>query len=77
MLSGIEIKEQIINQLKTLPVCKPSSNMRNWVVRCPYCGDSLNPKHAHFPSISSSFRTKWKEYQHYVHKKYIITIGKT
>lgn len=48
MLSGIEIKEQIINQLKTLPVCKPSSNMRNWVVRCPYCGDSLNPKHAHF-----------------------------
>lgn len=48
MKSGIEIKEQVINQLKTLPVCKPSSNMRNWVVRCPYCGDSIRSNHGHF-----------------------------
>ena len=48
MTSGIEIKEQIINQLKTLPVCKSSSNMRNWVVRCPYCGDSVKSNHGHF-----------------------------
>ena len=48
MISGIEIKEQIINQLKTLPICKSSSNMRNWVVRCPYCGDSRKSNHGHF-----------------------------
>ena len=48
MQSGIEIKEQIINQLKTLPICKPTSNMRNWVVRCPYCGDSMKSNHGHF-----------------------------
>lgn len=48
MTSSIEIKEQIINQLKTLPICKPSSNMRNWVVRCPYCGDSMKANHGHF-----------------------------
>ena len=48
MQSEIEIKEQIINQLKTLPICKPSSNMRNWVVRCPYCGDSMKSNHGHF-----------------------------
>ena len=48
MNSGIEIKEQVINQLRTLPVCKPTSNMRNWVVRCPYCGDSQKSNHGHF-----------------------------
>jgi hypothetical protein len=48
MISSVEVKNQIINQLKTLPVCKPSSNMRNWVVRCPYCGDSLKSNHGHF-----------------------------
>lgn len=48
MQSGIEIKEKIISQLKTLPICKPSSNMRNWAVRCPYCGDSLKSDHGHF-----------------------------
>lgn len=48
MISGIEIKHQIISQLKTLPVCKPTSNMRNWVVRCPYCGDSKTANHGHF-----------------------------
>ena len=48
MQTGSEIKEQIINQLKTLPICKPTSNMRNWVVRCPYCGDSMKSNHGHF-----------------------------
>ena len=48
MKPGIEIKEQVINQLKTLPVCKPSSNLRQWVVRCPYCGDSIHASHGHF-----------------------------
>ena len=48
MTSGVEIKEQIINQLKTLPFCKSSSNMRNWTVRCPYCGDSTKSNHGHF-----------------------------
>lgn len=48
MTSGVEIKEQIINQLKTLPFCKASSNMRNWTVRCPYCGDSVKSNHGHF-----------------------------
>lgn len=48
MLSGIEIKQQIIDKLKTLPVCKSSSNMRNWTVRCPYCGDSKSANHGHF-----------------------------
>ena len=48
MISGIDVKEQIINQLKTLPVCKSSSNMRNWTVRCPYCGDSIKSDHGHF-----------------------------
>ena len=48
MKTGIEVKEQVIQQLKTLPVCKPSSNMRQWVVRCPYCGDSVKSNHGHF-----------------------------
>lgn len=35
-------------QLQTLPVCKPNSARRNWVVRCPYCGDSHTINHGHF-----------------------------
>lgn len=48
MTSAVEIKNQVITQLKTLPICKPSSNLRNWVVRCPYCGDSMKSNHGHF-----------------------------
>ena len=48
MTSAIEIKNQVITQLKTLQICKPSSNLRNWVVRCPYCGDSKKSNHGHF-----------------------------
>jgi hypothetical protein len=42
-----EIKNQIIELLKTLPVCVPNSSRTQWVVRCPYCGDSSNQSHAH------------------------------
>ena len=42
------LKSSIIERLKTLPVCKPTSNMRNWTVRCPYCGDSKISNHGHF-----------------------------
>lgn len=42
------VKELIIQQLDTLPVHLVSSNGIQHVVRCPYCGDSLNPSHAHF-----------------------------
>lgn len=44
----IELKEQIIYQLSTLPVYLPSSTGVQHVVRCPYCGDSNNPSHGHF-----------------------------
>lgn len=48
MISNNEIKAQIIEQLKTLPVWKQSSNGRNITVRCPYCGDSKHADHGHF-----------------------------
>lgn len=48
MIDTVKIKGAIIELLKTLPVCKPSSNLRNWVVRCPYCGDSKTSNHGHF-----------------------------
>ena len=42
------IKEKVIQMLMTLPVCKVSSNKKNWTVRCPYCGDSKTANHGHF-----------------------------
>lgn len=47
-LDSAQVKLMIIEQLKTLPVCKPNSIKRNWVVRCPYCGDSKTASHGHF-----------------------------
>lgn len=44
----VRTKHMVVELLKTLPVCKPSSNLRNWVVRCPYCGDSRTSNHGHF-----------------------------
>lgn len=44
----VQVKHSVVELLKTLPVCKPSSNLRNWVVRCPYCGDSRTANHGHF-----------------------------
>ena len=46
--NNLLLKENIIERLKTLPVCKPNSSMRNWTVRCPYCGDSKTANHGHF-----------------------------
>lgn len=43
-----QFKAQLIEHLQTLSVCKPSSTRRNWVVRCPYCGDSKTINHGHF-----------------------------
>ena len=47
-LDKSQFKAQLIEQLQTLPVCKPTSTRRNWVVRCPYCGDSKTINHGHF-----------------------------
>ena len=41
------IKEKIIHELETLPVCLKQGS-RQYVVRCPYCGDSHNLSHGHF-----------------------------
>lgn len=41
------IKEKIIEELKTLPVYIRQGS-RQHVVRCPYCGDSSNLTHGHF-----------------------------
>jgi len=38
-----------INAIKSFyPDAKPASGNREIVVRCPYCGDSDNKRHAHF-----------------------------
>ena len=47
MIHSEALKSKIIDMIQTLPVYNTTSNRRNWVVRCPYCGDSKNPKHAH------------------------------
>lgn len=43
-----ETKQRIIQFLKTLSVCKNSSNGLQWTIRCPYCGDSRTANHGHF-----------------------------
>lgn len=48
MENSIEIKQLVLHRLQTLPVCIPNSTRTQWVVRCPYCGDSINPSHGHF-----------------------------
>ena len=48
MISNSEIKNQILEKLKMLPVWKQSSNGRNITIRCPYCGDSKHADHGHF-----------------------------
>lgn len=41
--------EKFINMMRTIiPSLKPCSGNREIVVRCPYCGDSKDLKHAHF-----------------------------
>lgn len=40
-------KELIIQKLEALDVCIVDSDELEYTVRCPYCGDSDNPNHAH------------------------------
>lgn len=42
-----KLKQKIIGILRQLPVCIPAKSETQWVVRCPYCGDSKDPTHAH------------------------------
>lgn len=49
MVTNSEIKLAVINALRQLPICKPNSAATQWVVRCPYCGDSQKHfDHGHF-----------------------------
>ena len=43
----LDIKRIILDHIKTLPVCIPNSAQTNWVIRCPYCGDSRNRLQRH------------------------------
>ena len=47
MSSNKQLKEMIIEKLKTLPVCQSNGIGTQWVVRCPYCGDSRDLSHGH------------------------------
>ena len=40
-------KEMIISKLEELDVCIHDDGDDEYTVRCPYCGDSKNPEHAH------------------------------
>lgn len=42
-----EIKEILIDKLRELPVYHVNSEGTEHTVRCPYCGDSKTPSHAH------------------------------
>lgn len=43
------LKMKILQSLQTLPICIPNSAKTQWVVRCPYCGDSIKHQdHGHF-----------------------------
>lgn len=44
----LECKDMVLSKIKTLSVCKPNSSETQWVVRCPYCGDSKDKSHGHF-----------------------------
>lgn len=49
MSTNTEIKQQVLEKLKLLPVCKPDSSAKQWTIRCPYCGDSIkHHNHGHF-----------------------------
>ena len=41
------LKQKLIKILRQLPVCIPAKSDTQWLVRCPYCGDSKDPSHAH------------------------------
>lgn len=48
MISPLALKHLIINELSERTGYKVSGNGLFHTVRCPYCGDSSNPNHAHF-----------------------------
>ena len=47
-MNQIDTKKRVIEILKTLPICKVSTQGMNYTVRCPYCGDSKHASHGHF-----------------------------
>lgn len=47
MPQSVEVKQEVLNQIKKLPVCTPDGMERQWYVRCPYCGDSRDQSHGH------------------------------
>ena len=46
-MTNRDIKEEVLNRLKTLPVCIPNNEETQWTVRCPFCGDSSDLNHGH------------------------------
>lgn len=63
MSSNKQLKEMIIEKLKTLPVCQSNGIGTQWVVRCPYCGDSRDMSHGHLSihiDISSDDGMPWR-----------------
>lgn len=47
-MNQIDIKRLVLSKLQMLSVCIPNSSETQWVVRCPYCGDSVHEDHGHF-----------------------------
>lgn len=43
-----EIKQIVIDKIRSLSVCNINSTETQYVTRCPYCGDSRNHGHGHF-----------------------------
>ena len=44
----VSVKYDVIDKLRTLPVCRENYSKTQFVVRCPYCGDSVVMSHSHF-----------------------------
>ena len=40
--------QNFINAIRSLINARPVSGNKELVTRCPFCGDSKNPSHAHF-----------------------------
>ena len=47
-MTNREYKEWFIEELYKRPGYPPNVRGDSYVVRCPYCGDSSNPRHGHF-----------------------------
>lgn len=41
------LKKEILDSIQTLDVCIPSTRGIQWLIRCPFCGDSIHQDHAH------------------------------